>query len=68
METATHPRFALKKAPEFKAFLKLSELSFLHRLEPPLSVLNPHFCGGFCLLPLIRIVPAPESHHGVSLL
>lgn len=48
--------------------IKLSELSFLHRLEPPLSVLNPHFCGGFCLLPLIRIVPAPESHHGVSLL
>lgn len=48
--------------------VKLSELSFLHRLEPPLSVLNPHFCGGFCLLPLIRIVPAPESHHGVSLL
>ena len=40
----------------------------LLRLEPPLSVLNPHFCGGFCLLPLIRIVPAPESHHGVSLL
>ena len=33
-----------------------------------ISVLSPHFCGGFCLLPLIRIVPAPESHHGVSLL
>ena len=48
--------------------IKLSELTFLHRLEPPLSVLKPHFCGGFCLLPLIRIVPAPESHHGVSLL
>ena len=48
--------------------VKLSELSFLHRLEPPLSVLNPHFCGDFYLLPLIRIVPAPESHHGVSLL
>ena len=48
--------------------IKLSELIFLHRLEPPLLVLNPHFCGDFCLLPLIRIVPAPESHHGVSLL
>lgn len=45
--------------------IKLSELSFLHRFEPPLSVLKPHFCGDFYLLPLIRIVPAPESHHGV---
>lgn len=26
METATHPRFALKKAPEFKAFLVLNVL------------------------------------------
>lgn len=29
--------------------VKLSELTLLHRFEPPLLVLKPHFCDGFCL-------------------